>query len=381
MLENKRVLTVDDSATIRLFLRAILAGSGALVEEAATGEEALHKCRTNKKYDLILLDLLLPDADGIDVLRQLREFDTESPVVMLTGMGGIKSATTAVREGADGYMEKNDLISNGDKAEFFYALEQAIDRRAGLVAQQELLQFKTDFYSMITHDLRNPAGSILIALQILTSEDLSGLSEGQQQLLSIALAAAQQTNSLINDYLDFAKIDAGYLRIEPGATELCALVAEATCLAGMQAQARHQELTINMPPAPLQGWVDAERIKQVVENLISNAIKYTPEGGAIEVILSTDDGYAVLKVKDTGMGISPEQMKELFVKYHRGTSKHVRTIRGTGLGLFIVKEIVEAHGGTITPDSEGVPGKGTTFTMRIPLQPQTAEAGQPPAVG
>ena len=122
MLENKRVLTVDDSATIRLFLRSVLASSGAQVEEAATGEEALQKCRTAKKYDLILLDLLLPDADGIDILRQVREFDTESAIVMLTGMGGIKSATTAVRAGADGYMEKNDLISNGDKAEVFYVL-------------------------------------------------------------------------------------------------------------------------------------------------------------------------------------------------------------------------------------------------------------------
>jgi signal transduction histidine kinase len=373
MLENKHVLTVDDSATIRLFLRALLTGSGAEVDEAATAEEALRKCRSRQRYDLILLDLLLPDADGIDVLRQLREFDTESPVVMLTGMGGIKSATTAVREGADGYMEKNDLISNGDKAEFFYALEQAIERRAGLVAQQELQQFKTDFYSMITHDLRNPAGSILIALQILTSDDLGGLNDGQHQLLSIALAAAEQTNSLINDYLDFAKIDAGYLRIEPGETELCALVAEATRLAGMQARARHQELIVNLPAPPIQGWVDAERLKQVVENLISNAIKYTPEGGAINVVLNVEDGHAVLKVKDTGMGISPEQMKDLFVKYHRGTSKHVRTIRGTGLGLFIVKEIVEAHGGTITVDSEGIPGKGSTFAMRVPLLPQTVE--------
>ena len=169
MLDAKRVLIVDDSSTIRLYLRAVLAQGGAITQEATCGEEALQMIRSNLSYDLILLDLILPDLDGIEVLHQLRKIDENSAVVVLTGMGGIKSATAAVREGADGYMEKRDLALGSDHTEFYYALQQAIEHRAGLVAQRQLQQFKTDFYSMITHDLRNPAGSD----SILASKGLS----------------------------------------------------------------------------------------------------------------------------------------------------------------------------------------------------------------
>ena len=153
MFSNKRVLTVDDSPTIRTFLHGLLSLHGAQVEEAGSGREALEMLAKGK-YDLVLLDLLLPDVDGIQVLRGLRERDGETAVVMLTGMGGIKSATTAVSRGADGYIEKQDLSFGGDFTEFFYALEQALEHRAGLVAQKQLQEVKADFYSMVTHDLR-----------------------------------------------------------------------------------------------------------------------------------------------------------------------------------------------------------------------------------
>ena len=135
MLKAKRVLLVDDSSTIRMYLRSVLIHTGAIVEEATSGEDALRQLQANPPYDLILLDLILPDIDGIEVLHRLRALDEDSAVVMLTGMGGIKSATTAVREGADGYMEKKDLALGSDHAEFFYALQQAMEHRLGLVAQ------------------------------------------------------------------------------------------------------------------------------------------------------------------------------------------------------------------------------------------------------
>ncbi len=369
MLDAKRVLIVDDSSTIRLYLRAVLAQGGAITQEATCGEEALQMIRSNLSYDLILLDLILPDLDGIEVLHQLRKIDENSAVVVLTGMGGIKSATAAVREGADGYMEKRDLALGSDHTEFYYALQQAIEHRAGLVAQRQLQQFKTDFYSMITHDLRNPAGSVQLALELLAGGNMESFSAGQVQLLSLARQAAEQLNNLINDYLDFAKIDAGFLRIEPAKAEMTDLLESAARLATVQAESRRQRLTLHSPPAPLYAWVDAQRLKQVLENLISNAIKYTPEGGAIDVSLAGDGDWITVDVQDNGLGISAAQMSELFAKYHRGTSRSVRAIRGTGLGLYVVKEIVEAHGGTITAQSEGVPGKGSVFTLRIPQGP------------
>lgn len=357
-----------------MFLRAVLSHAGALVTEVESGEEALARLQDDTPPDLILLDLILPDIDGIEVLHRLRTRNDASAVVVLTGMGGIKSATAAVREGADGYMEKQDLALGGDHAEFFYALEQALEHRAGLVAQRQLQQFKTDFYSMITHDLRNPAGGALLALQLLSWEDSNNLTASQKELISLATQAAQQLNNLINDYLDFAKIDAGFLRIDPSETEIVSLLENAVRLFSVQAQTRKQRLSVHTPDKPIYAWVDGERLKQVFENLTSNAIKYTPENGEIDVTLLHDGQHIVVEVKDNGFGISPAQMVELFSKYHRGTSKSVRAIRGTGLGLYVVKEIVEAHGGTITADSEGVAGKGSRFQLTIPIHTETLQS-------
>jgi signal transduction histidine kinase len=374
MLTNMRILTVDDSATIRMFMRVLLARHGASVAEAATGEAAMAAVMSGEHFDLILLDLILPDADGIDLLRTIRAVDQSTPIVMLTGMGGVKSATTAVQEGADGYIEKQELAAGADHAQFFYALQQAIEHRNGLVAQNQLLQFKTDFYSMITHDLRNPASTVQTALTLLLADAQEPLTPRQYELVDIAMQSTEQFNALINDYLDFAKIEAGYLRIQPEQEELCALVERAARLAMLQCQTRQQTLTVTLPACPVLAWIDGERIKQVLENLLSNAIKYTPEGGAVKICLTVEDDQAVLEVADTGPGIPGEQMDELFSKYHRSGNHSVRTIRGTGLGLFIVKEIVKAHGGAVTARSDGAPGAGTVFTVRLPLAPSTVAA-------
>jgi len=282
-------------------------------------------------------------------------------------MGGIKAAAAAVRLGADGYIEKQDLSIDGDQTEFFYALEQALEHRAGLVAQKQLVQIKTDFYSMVTHDLRNPAGAVLLSLQLLLDGEGGELTPAQRELVGIAQDATERLHKLINDYLDFAKIDAGYLRLDLGEAELGDLVESSVRLAGLQAQAREQTLSLDLPSEPVYAVVDRERLKQVLENLISNAIKYTPKGGQITVQLRVEDSHAIFRVSDTGMGIPREQLPALFSKYHRVPGTATRAIRGTGLGLLIVKEIVEAHGGTVSAESEGVPGKGSTFTVRIPL--------------
>lgn len=367
MFEGKRILTVDDSITIRAFLRRLLTERGATVDAAVTGEEALAFCRLGHKYDLIILDLLLPDTDGIEILRQIRTTDDESAIVMLTGMGGVKSAITAVQHGADGYIEKHDLNVGGDHAEFFYALSQALQRRAGLVAQKQLTQVRADFYSMVTHDMRNPAAAAVMILNLLLEDYADSLTPAQIELLSMANDASRKLLGLINDYLDFAKIDAGYLRLECQNADLRPIVEAGLKLGRMQAQSKKQTVAVELSDHPVYAYVDAERIKQVVDNLFSNAVKYTAEGGQITVRLGVEGTSAVLRVSDTGQGITKSQMEVLFTKYHRVPGETARRIQGTGLGLFIVKQTVEAHGGSVAVESEGIPGKGTTFIVRIPL--------------
>jgi signal transduction histidine kinase/HPt (histidine-containing phosphotransfer) domain-containing protein len=371
MFKDKTVLIVDDSETIRSYLMGVIAPLGAITDGAATGEEALAKCgqRTGDAvYDLILLDLILPDADGIELLQHIRQTNTRSTIVMVTGHGGIKSAISATRLGADGYLLKQDLAATTrDHSEFIYALEQAFEHRAGVVAKQQLEEMRAEFYSMVTHDLRNPASIVYTALNMITDDGTDNLTIQQKQCITFAMEGLGKMMHLINDYLDYAKIDAGYLKLDPSDVDLRIIVEASTQLASLQTQSKGQTLTVELPDEPVVANADAERIKQVLDNLLSNAHKYTPEGGHIFVTLAAEADSALFRVQDTGVGITPSQLSALFTKYHRIPGESTRGIVGTGLGLLIVKEIVEAHGGTIRAESEGVRGKGTTFIFTIPL--------------
>jgi signal transduction histidine kinase len=376
MFNEQRILTVDDSPTIRVFLHNLLVGQGAQVEEASTAIDALALCET-RRYDLILLDLMLPDMDGIQVLSTLRERDENTAIVVLTGVGGSKSAMTAVRQGADGYFEKQDLSISGDCSEFFYALQQACAHRSGLLAQKQLQTVRADFYSMVTHDLRNPTTTLLLALEALVGEGADPLTPAQREFLQMAQSAANKMLSLVNDYLDFAKIDAGYLQMDVVETDLREIARSSVRLASLQAQAYQHILSLDVPNCAVMAAVDAERMKQVLDNLVSNSIKYTPMGGQVSVSLSIQDAHAVLEVRDTGRGIPPEQLPALFTKNHRLPGEATRGIHGTGLGLLIVSEVIKAHGGTVEAYSEGV-GTGSTFTVRLPLRKaRDAEYGLP----
>ncbi len=370
MLKDKRILAIDDSLAIRNYLNLILARQGANVAVVGTGEEGIAACdQTDRRYDLILLDLVLPDTNGIDVLKHIRAHNNETAVVILTGLGGIKSATAAIQEGADAYIEKQDIAAGNDLTEFFYVLDQAMERRTGIMAQQQLAKIKADFYSMVTHDLRNPASCIYTAVQMMTTNTRPPLSPQMITLTEIIQEASKKIMGLINDYLDFAKIDAGYLQLEPTHVDLRHVVEASARLSQMQAESKRQKLTLELPETPVNAYADYERLTQVVDNLLSNAVKYTPETGEIAIRLYEENDQAVFRISDNGVGIPPEQIPALFTQYHRVPGEATRGIRGTGLGLLIVKEIVSAHGGDITVESEGIKGKGSTFTFTIPLRP------------
>jgi signal transduction histidine kinase len=241
-----------------------------------------------------------------------------------------------------------------------------MERRAGLVAQQQLEQIKGDFYAMVTHDLRSPTSTIHLALQMLQEDGMVGtLNQEQQQIIEVITKATDSLNGLINDYLDFAQIDAGYLRLEWSISNLIPILQSSVHLAEMQAKAKSQTLILDCQNK-LHAVVDAKRIKQVFDNLITNAIKYTPRRGKIKVQLYQQQNKIIFKVQDTGYGIPAQQLPSLFRKYHRLPGEATRAVRGSGLGLLIVKEIVEAHKGTVKAQSAGK-GKGSTFTATIPL--------------
>jgi len=363
--ENHTILTVDDSPFTRVLVRSLLTKSGAKVDEAATGEDAIRRAK-EKDYTLILLDLMLPDIDGIQVLEQIRAFNDECVIALLTGTSDVRMAMTAVQHGADGYIEKQDLSRGDDFAQFFYSITQATKHRAGLTAQKRLRQVQSDFYSMVAHDMRSPLTAMLMAAETLEDALVSDTNRDHLELLGVIRHGCAKLQQLTHDYLDLSKIEAGYLQLNLHPTDVRELVEDSARLARLQAQAKQQHLVLDLPPTPLLAQVDRDKLQQAFDNLISNAIKYTPPQGTITIQLSAENQRVLFQVRDTGSGILPEHLPALFTKYHRVPNDVTRGVDGTGLGLLIVKEIITAHHGFVTAESTGQPGAGATFTVSLP---------------
>jgi signal transduction histidine kinase len=247
------------------------------------------------------------------------------------------------------------------------ALAERVSELQAALEEIELLQrAKADFYSMVTHDLRNPAGNVLVATKMLLDGKGGELTPRQTQLVEVAGTAGEKMLRLITDYLDFAKIDGGYLRLDRESADLCALLRRAGATAEPQVGLKRQTLRVNVPDGVVTADVDAPKLEQALENLLSNATKYTPDEGSITLSLDCDDARARITVSDTGAGIDPAHQSSLFAKFHRLPGQATRAAGGTGLGLLIAKEIVEGHGGSISVQSTGVAGEGTTFIVELP---------------
>jgi PAS domain S-box-containing protein len=226
-------------------------------------------------------------------------------------------------------------------------------------------QFKTDFVSSVSHELRTPLSSILGYTDILVNGEVGEMTGEQEEFLEIIDHNARRLLALINDLLTLSGLESGRMvvRIEP--TDLRALVKENMQVHAPAVSVRNQRLDVRLPDGPVTAAVDRERIGQVLTNLVSNAIKFTPDEGSIEVSLTVTDGEARIAVSDSGIGISQEDCQRLFERFFRAGNALERAIPGTGLGLAICKGIVDAHQGRL--DVSSTLGRGTRVTATLPL--------------
>jgi PAS domain S-box-containing protein len=226
-------------------------------------------------------------------------------------------------------------------------------------------QFKSDFVSSVSHELRTPLSSILGYTDILVNGEVGEMTAEQGEFLGIIEQNAQRLLNLINDLLTLSGLESGRMVIRPEPADLGALVRENLQIHLRSVTAREQRLEVVVPERPVAAVVDPDRISQVLDNLVSNAIKFTPERGGLRVTLAERDGEAVLTVADSGIGISDEDRERLFERFFRAGNALERAIPGTGLGLVICKGIVDAHNGRL--DVRSRLGEGTTVTMALPL--------------
>ncbi|HOJ60085.1 MAG TPA: ATP-binding protein [bacterium] len=229
---------------------------------------------------------------------------------------------------------------------------------------RELDKMKSAFVAQASHDLRTPLTAIKGSLDNLAHGIGGGLTDKQQTIIGRASRSVKRLTGLINDILDISRIESGRMILELNTISLRMLTESILQEEKPAAELKNITLRMEAPPDPFRIRVDASKIERVVGELISNAIKYTPEGGTIEVRLAQTDSSISVTVQDTGIGMRPEEIPKIWERFYRTTASR-KIAKGSGLGLSIAKELVELHGGTITVASQE--GKGSTFTLTLPL--------------
>ncbi|MEP6642672.1 MAG: ATP-binding protein [Gaiellales bacterium] len=227
-------------------------------------------------------------------------------------------------------------------------------------------QFKSDFVSSVSHELRTPLASILGYTDILVNGEVGEMTPEQGEFLEIIDHNARRLLTLINDLLTLSGLESGRVVVRPESTDLCTLVCQNMQINVPAVTARRQRLDVTIPVDRVAAFVDADRISQVLTNLVSNAIKFTPDDGHLSVTLGIEGDHALLRVSDSGIGISDDDRERLCERFFRASNALERAIPGTGLGLAICKGIVDAHNGRLEVDS--ALGRGTTVTVMVPLE-------------
>ena len=236
--------------------------------------------------------------------------------------------------------------------------------------EREVQRLKDELVSVVSHELRTPLASIVGFAELLLSRTFA--ADEQREFLEIMLEEGHRLTALINDFLDLQRLESGRQEIRPVPTALGPLLQRAVQTAGLDpARPIVVELAPELPLVPM----DADRILQVLTNLLSNARKYSPAGGEVRVLAREVDGCVEVSVRDQGLGLPAEAMGQLFEKFFRVDNSDRREIAGTGLGLAICRQIVERHGGRIWADSDGL-GLGSTFTFALPAFDEPPSTGE-----
>jgi PAS domain S-box-containing protein len=315
-------------------------------------------------------------------LELLRRDGTRMPVLINIARREHEGATYdewAVFRAADRRSYEQELLAARKAA------ESALDARRE--AEEQLKKANTqlsladrrkdEFLATLSHELRNPLAPMRNALEVLKL-DLPPQSR-MQRMMDVCERQLHQLTHLVDDLMEVSRITQGRMELRREPVELAAVMQlAADDLASTMAAARHT-LTVTAPSAP--AWVDADvtRLTQVVVNLLTNAAKYTPQGGAISLSGSVTEGEAVIRVRDNGIGIPPESLATIFEMFSQLTPALERSNGGLGIGLALVRGIVELHGGSISAASEG-PGRGSEFTVRLPLAEAPVQSAEPEAV-
>lgn len=365
-----RVLLIEDNPGDVMLVKAALSEEGpeqfklSYVEQLSSGLSRL----SEEEFDVILLDLSLPDAFGIDTVARLYERSKDIPIVVLTGANDELLGIKAVHAGAQDYLVKGYVTNSL----LIHSIRYAIERhRMGAEleqSRQEQLRLKDQFLSHVSHELRSPLTSIYEFTTILLDRIAGEINDEQREYLGVIMNNVKQFRSMIDALLDVTRAQAGKLVVEPQSISLDDVirktVASFEAALGKKKITPEIELPVVLPPA----YADPDRVAQVLRNLLDNAIKFTPSNGelAVQASVSTaDPNFLCVSVSDSGCGISPEGTERVFNHLYQEKNSVEMSRRGLGLGLFICRELISRQGGKIWVESTA--GHGSTFYFTLPI--------------
>jgi len=366
--EKKKILIVDDiPSNIQILAEAMRKDYQIIF--ATKGEEALKIAQADQPPDLILLDIMLPDIDGYTVCRHLKNENKtrDIPIIFITAKSEETDETKGFEYGGVDYIIKPFSIPIV-KARVQTHLE--LKKRRDMLKEmadrlEQLNQTKNKFLGIAAHDLRSPLGSVRGFSRLLIEELDGQLSSDQQEFLDIISQQSKHMLALVDDLLDVAVIESGKLDLRIRKDSVIEMVEKRIRLFQHKINKKGIDITTHFDNIPIIAF-DRTRIAQVMDNLLSNAVKFSPESGKIIVqVLKLEDRIRI-DVIDEGPGIPLEHQPHIFGAFQKFRKKHAGSEKSTGLGLSIVKRIVEAHDGNIRVLSE--PGKGTTMSFTLPIR-------------
>ena len=365
------VLVVDDEPSARTGLGRLLEDENFEVRLATDGHAAL-KIAMEGPLDIVITDLRMPDMDGTDLCRRLHVILPDVPVIVVTGFGDMRSAVDAIRVGAEDYLTKPL-----DFDAVLLSVQRAIERRAEQVEREQLTRQAQELYrdaqatmhayqealSIVAHDLRNPLSVLHFRVTELSRMTLP--SEPKKNVLRIAASLGRvtaQMRYLVDDLIDVRNVSMGTVRLDRIDCDARALLMDVAELRPLALQ-KHVALRVRAPADVCMVYGDRQRLGQALNNLVANAIKFSRSGTEIDVSLEKVNGGMEFIVRDEGPGIAGDEVARVFDRFWQGKERR----SGVGLGLFIAKRVVDAHGGRIWVDSR--PGVGSTFHIFVPSSP------------
>lgn len=340
---ERRILVIDDEERLAQSLAQLLRDEGYECEAAIGGREGIERL-THERFQLVITDLRMPDVDGFAIMDFITARQLDTAIIVITGHASMQSAIAAIHQRVADYVTK--------PFEFDY-LVASIEK---VFAQREAAQMRQDMVRMITHDIKVPLNSIMGFAHFLVDRKTGTPSAQVPELSEKIIRNCQRIVGLLDNYLTHARAEAGRLEILPQPIRPDDIAHEAVRVVAHEFARRHISFAHDIAAllGPVQG--DEHLLFRAVCNLLNTAAKYTPEGGNARLVVRTDNRPAlggacvIVEVENDGPGIRAEELPTIFQRYRRAASG--RGIEGSGLGLYVVQQVAQAHGGTVECESE-----------------------------